>query len=50
MITEALKALARVEKKLEKCVGLFKQSKERDDIKIIVDCILEYRETKKGKK
>ena len=46
MITEALKALTRIEKKLEQCDGLFKHSKERDDVKIILDCVLEYRKLK----
>ena len=46
MITEALSAIARIEKKLEKHDRLFKHSKERDDIKIILDCILEYKKMK----
>ena len=49
MITEALKALARIEKKLEKHDKLFEHSPERDDIKIVLDCILEYRKVKKDK-
>ena len=47
MTTEALKALARIEKKLERHDKLFKHSKERDDIKIVQDCILEYRKINK---
>jgi hypothetical protein len=49
MTTEALKALARIEKKLEKHDKLFEHSPERDDIKVVLDCILECRKAKKDK-
>lgn len=46
---EALFALIRIEKRLEKVDGLFNYTKERADVKIILDCLLEYKKLKEGK-
>lgn len=37
----AIEALIRLEKKLERVDGLFKHSPERDDIKVVLDYILQ---------
>lgn len=43
-IDETLMAVSRIEHKLEQIDGLFHHSPERNDIKTIVDFILQYRD------